>query len=195
MRRPDNLRGQRTRTRIAQVTARLIAEHGMSDWAAAKRKACRELGLPGDDGLPTNDEVEQALRDYNTLFRSTTHAASLRLQRQAAMDWMERLAEWQPLLIGGVAEGWATSHSDVCLELAAEDPKTVELALINAGVEYSAAGSNNAASDAVALLVERSGVALRIFIVTPQQRRHRSRRDGDARLSLGDVKAALDAPA
>ena len=51
---------------------------------------------------------------------------------------MERLAAWKPVLIGGVAAGWATAHSDVRLELEAEDPKAVELALINAGVDYTA---------------------------------------------------------
>ena len=55
MSRPDSLATQRTRVRIAQATARLIAEHGLTDWAAAKRKACRELGLPERATLPAND--------------------------------------------------------------------------------------------------------------------------------------------
>ena len=43
---PDSPRALRNRSRIAQTAARLIAEHGLTDWNAAKRKACRELGLP-----------------------------------------------------------------------------------------------------------------------------------------------------
>ncbi len=135
---PASSQGQRNRARIAQVAARLIAEHGLTDWAAARRKACRELGFGERERLPANEEIEQALRDYNSLYQPQAQAASLRAQRLAALDWMERLAQWQPLLVGGVAAGWATEHSDVRVELEAEDPKSVELALINAGIEYTA---------------------------------------------------------
>ena len=165
----------------------------MGDWAAAKRKACRELGLPDDDGLPTNDEVEQALRDYNTLFRSTTHDATLRARRAAALEWMTRLSEWHPVLVGGVAEGWATSHSDVTLELEAEDAKSVELWLINAGVAYKSAAAN--ADDAVALFLDQPEAAIRLVIVTPHRRRHRSRRDDDIRMTVEELRAALNAKA
>jgi hypothetical protein len=80
MARPESPRGLRSRTLIAQAAARLIAEHGLSDWSAAKRKACRELGLSDSEPLPANDEVEQALRNYNSLFRPEAQAASLREQ-------------------------------------------------------------------------------------------------------------------
>jgi hypothetical protein len=39
-------------------------------------------------------------------------------------------------LVGAVAEGWATEHSDIRIELCADDSKAVELALLNAGVDY-----------------------------------------------------------
>jgi hypothetical protein len=115
MPRPDSLAMQRTRARIAQATARLIAEHGLTDWAAAKKKACHELGLPERATLPANDEVEQALHEYNALFRNGSQPLSLRAQREAAMRWMDDLSRWYPVLIGGAAAGWATEHSDVHL--------------------------------------------------------------------------------
>jgi hypothetical protein len=180
-------REQRQRARIAQAAARLIAEHGLSDWSAAKRKACRELGLADNEALPGNDEVEQALRDYNSLFRPDAHAASLREQRQAALQWMDRLSTWTPVLTGGVAAGWATAHSDIRLELEAEDPKAVELALINAGIDYRAAPSSAHAE----LLVGDGIAAVRLRVVTPLQRRNRLRRDDDARLGAPELRALL----
>jgi hypothetical protein len=193
MRRPAALRGQRSRTLIAQVTARLVAEHGMSDWTAAKRKACRELGLSGEEGLPSNDEVEQELRNYNTLFRSTTHDATLRARRVTALEWMTRLSQWHPVLIGGVAEGWATSHSDVTLELEAEDAKAVELGLINAAIAYTSAASGS--DEAVTLHIDHPETAIRLWIVSPHRRRHRSRRDDDVRMTVEQVRVALGANA
>ena len=36
----DSSRDAEDRARIADVAARLIAEHGIADWSLAKRKAC-----------------------------------------------------------------------------------------------------------------------------------------------------------
>jgi hypothetical protein len=183
--------GLRNRVRIAQVAARLIAEHGLSDWAAAKRKACRELGFGEREPLPGNEEIEQALRDYNSLFQPQAQAASLRAQRMMALEWMERLSSWRPLLVGGVAAGWATAHSDVRLELEAEDPKAVELGLINAGIEYTPATVAAGTAPGARLNAGRGAAAVRLDIVSPQQRRNRPRRNDEERLSLSDLKLLL----
>jgi hypothetical protein len=183
----------RNRSRIAQTAARLIAEHGLTDWNAAKRKACRELGLPDREDLPDNEEVEQALRDYNSLFQPDEQPARLRRQRLEALDWMERLSRWSPVLTGAVAAGWATAHSEVRLELEAEDAKSVELALINAGVEYSCAPTPP--GGAVQLCVENPQATLRLVIVSPFERRNRLRRGKNAeaedRLGVAQLKAQL----
>ncbi|HSS70294.1 MAG TPA: hypothetical protein VLQ46_06530 [Casimicrobiaceae bacterium] len=197
MDRPDSTRGQRNRSRIAQTTARLIAEHGLTDWNAAKRKACRELGLPHRETLPDNDEVEQALRDYNSLFQCTEQRARLRLQRLEALRWMERLLQWNPVLTGAVAAGWATEYSEVRLELEAEDAKSVELSLLNAGVEYACAPASGGSTPQVQLRIERPEATLRLVIVSPLERRNRRRRgrngDADDRLGVAQLKALLDA--
>ncbi|MEO8738919.1 MAG: UDP-N-acetylmuramate--alanine ligase [Casimicrobiaceae bacterium] len=181
---------QRNRARIAQVAARLIAEHGLADWSLAKRKACRELGLADNEALPGNEELEEALRNYNTLFRPDAQAASLREQRRLALDWMERLSAWNPLLIGGVAAGWATEHSEVRVELEAEDPKTVELALINGGIDYQP--DDITAQSATQLVAGRGARTVRLVIASPLQRRNRPRRDDDARLGIAELKALLE---
>lgn len=186
---PPRSREQRQRTRIAQNAARLIAEHGLSDWSAAKRKACRELGLADNEPLPGNEEVEKALRDYNSLFRRDAQAASLREQRRVALRWMDQLSAWSPVLTGGVAAGWATAHSEVRLELEAEDPKGVELSLINAGVDYAAAPGGAQGE----LVAGRGSAAVRLHIVTPLQRRNRTRRDDDVRLDATELRALLAA--
>ena len=176
MPRIDSPRTQRNRARIAQGAARLIAEHGLNDWQAAKRKARRHLGLPDHEALPGNEEVEQALRDYNTLFQSTAQTISLRSQRVDALGWMERLSQWKPLLTGAVAAGWATEHSEVRLELEAEDAKSVELSLINAGIAYASVPAQHGDGQPQ-LRVESPQATIRLVIVSPQQRRNRPRRE------------------
>jgi len=192
--RPDSPRALRNRTRIAQAAARLIAEHGFADWSVAKRKACRELGLPAHESLPGNEEVEQALRDYNSLFRATTQPVSLRAQRVAALRWMEQLSRWDPVLTGAVAAGWATEHSEVRLELEAEDAKAVELGLINEGVAYAQVPAPGLET-APQLRIESPAATVRLVILSPQQRRNRPRRErsgaSEDRLTLPQLRALL----
>ena len=198
-RRPEFPRAQRNRARIAQIAARLIAEHGLTDWDAAKRKACRQLGLPDREALPGNEEIEQALRDYNTLFRSEEHPAGLHRQRVDALRWMERLSQWNPVLTGAVAAGWATAHSEIRLELEADDAKAVELSLINAGVEYEPAPSPKGVPHRAQLRIEAPDGSLRVVIVSPQERRSRPRREGappgEERLTIAQLRALLDSEA
>lgn len=188
--RTDTLRRERDRIRIAQAAARLIAEHGITDWTLAKRKAARQLMLPETTGLPSNDEIEAALADHHALFGGDAHLAALRRQRVEALGWMRRLAQWEPLLVGGVAEGWASEHSDVRLELVADDPKSVEIALAGDGVAYAALPPR-ADDTAAHLRIDSSRAAVRLAIVTAQQRRNRPRRDDEARLDIGELVEVL----
>lgn len=180
------------RARIAQAAARLIVDHGLGDWALAKRKAARGLSLPEATGLPSNDEVEAALVLHQSLFGGEAHQRSLRAQRQRALEWMERLAAWHPLLVGSVAAGWAGAHADVRIELAADDAKEVEILLAGRGIAYRSAGGQAAATPTV-LLIDLRDVSIRIEILTPNDRRHRARADSAARLDAAALRALLDA--
>jgi len=188
-------RDAQDRTRIAQVAARLIAEHGIADWSLAKRKAVRQLQLPERAALPGDDEIESALVDYHALFGGEQHAAQLRAQREFALRWMQRLASFEPLLVGGVAAGWASAHSDVQLDLVAANAKSVELALLNAGIDYR---TMNADDDGPQRLhVDTPSGSLRLTVRTPDEARQRPRRDRHgmetARLTADELAAVLEA--
>ncbi len=188
-------RDAQDRTRIAQVAARLISEHGLTDWSLAKRKAARQLMVPEHAAQPSNEEIEAALVEYHTLFGGAEHAADLAHKRRVALAWMRRLADWRPLLVGGVAAGWAGPHSDIRIELVADDPKTVEIALAAQGVGYAArppASSEPDAMRAAELLIETSDQGLRLSILTPHERRQRPRRDGEPRLTADALAELLE---
>jgi len=180
-------RDTQNRLRIAQVAARLIADHGITDWSLAKRKAARQLMLSEREALPGDEEVQAALAEHHALFARDTHDDQLREQRVRALSWMRRLAQFTPQLTGGVAEGWATEHSDIRLELVAEDAKSVELVLLNAGQSYRALGSDR--DGAGELFLEDD---VRLSIRTPEQARQR-RRGTDTRLSADEVQALVSA--
>ena len=173
--------GSENRERIAQVAARLILEHGISDWTHAKRKAARQLMLPEREALPADDEVEAALAEHQEIFGGDEHVASLRAQREEALVWMRRLAEFRPVLVGGVASGWAGEHNDIRLDLLADDQKTVELVLINHDVPYRVGPMRSAEAPSV-LLIDTGRGGLRLTVRDEREARQRPRRGDDVRL-------------
>ncbi len=120
---------------IAAAAAPWILEEGM-DYGHAKRKARDELGLPDRCALPDNAAMDAALREHIALFLSDSQPHELRSLRRLAVDWMRRLAAFRPFLSGAVWSGLATRHSPITLQLFCDDPKMVDIHLINAQVEF-----------------------------------------------------------
>jgi len=122
---------------IATAAAALVVEDGM-EYGAAKRRAARDLGRrSGRRGeLPTNEQIEDEVREHIELFCAGTQPAELQALREVALQWMRRLASARPFLSGAVWRGTATRRSAVHLDLYCDDPKGTEIELINAGVEY-----------------------------------------------------------
>lgn len=125
---------------LAATAARLVVDEGM-DYAAAKRRAVKELGLPRRTRLPGNDQVEDEVRAHIRLFHGDTQPQELAALRQLALDWMERLAEFRPHVSGAVWNGTATRLSDIALQLFCDDPKSAEITLIERGIRYDAHSS------------------------------------------------------
>lgn len=126
---------------LATSAARLVVEEGM-EYAAAKRKAARDTGDRRGGSrieLPSNEAVEQAVREHIALFCADTQPAELAALREVALTWMERLAEFRPHLSGAVWRGTATRLSAIHIDLYADDAKAPEIALINQGIDYDTA--------------------------------------------------------
>lgn len=121
---------------LAAVAARLVIEEGL-EYAAAKRKALRALGPSHSRAaLPSNEAVENQVREQLALFHADTQPGELRSLRRLALRWLERLADLRPHLAGAVWRGTATRHSAVLIDLYADDPKAPEIALLNLGQRY-----------------------------------------------------------
>ncbi|MDO4796075.1 MAG: hypothetical protein Q4A28_09090 [Brachymonas sp.] len=120
---------------IAPTAARLIIEEGL-EYAAAKRRAVKELGLPARTPLPDNEQIEDAVREHIALFCADTQPRELAALRELALLWMQRLQAFEPLVGGAVWRGTATRLSDIYLQLFADDAKAVEIALIDQNIDY-----------------------------------------------------------
>jgi hypothetical protein len=131
------VRARELRRRIALEAARLMSEHGIRDFALAKRKAAERLNAGDEASLPKNSEVEEALREHQRLFQANEHPQHLRELREAARDAMQFFARFEPRLVGAVLEGTADRHSAVCLHLFSDTPEQVMLLLDEQGIDYS----------------------------------------------------------
>jgi hypothetical protein len=186
-------RDRQIRTEIAQAAAKLIIEHGLDDWTKAKRKAARQLGVNEQTNLPNTEELEQAIREYNTLFRPESQGALIHARRKVALDWMRRLIEFSPRLTAGVATGLASAHSEIRIELAADNAKQVELFLLRQQIDFDPAPIRHAGEECPQYRIASDEVAVRLVVVPLAQRRNLGRERADERLSIDAVEALLAA--
>lgn len=126
------------RSRIAHLAARIMAEDGIEDYATAKRKAARQTGVADARQLPTNEEIDEALRIYQTLYVGETHIERLRELREHAVEVMRDLDRFNPYLTGSVLSGNAGKYADINLHLYTDSAKSVEIYLLDNDVGFRA---------------------------------------------------------
>ena len=124
------------RLEIAAAAARLVAQDG-ADYGSAKRKAARQVlgDTPSRPNvLPDNDMIEEQVRQYNALFLADSQPARLFQLRTIALQVMEALQQFHPLLSGPVLNGTAGPHDEIYLQLFAESAKEIHIFLLNKNV-------------------------------------------------------------
>jgi hypothetical protein len=133
-----NKQQQLIRQQIAAAAARLMAEDGIDDFGHAKRKAARQLGAAETALLPTNEEIEEQLRTYHSLYQAEEQQQRLKALRSQALAVMRLLEPYRPYLCGPVLKGLAGRYSDIDLQIFTDDAKAVELLLLNRELPFEA---------------------------------------------------------
>ncbi len=182
----------RTRQELALLTARIMTESGLH-WHEARTKAARRLGVNLlTRNLPDEREIKAALTSQQALFEPD-HDANIAHLRAAALQAMQLLRHFEPVLTGSVADGTATAHADIELVLRADSEKDVELVLLNAGVGYRAIKASPKGG-AVFRCEDRDPV-VELTILGPGRPRQTGdgRQPSSARLGLAELNALLEA--
>lgn len=125
-----------TRRHIANLAAKLIAEEGVVDYAEAKRKAAKSLGVIAKELLPSNNEIEASVREHMAIFQSETQPVELYELRQVACQVMGELAHYNPQLVGPVWQGVANRFSMIEIDICADDIKAWEIFVLNKGWSF-----------------------------------------------------------
>jgi hypothetical protein len=121
---------------VAQEAARMMAEDGVSDYAYAKKKAGRQLGVMDINCLPSNAEIEEEIRIFHELYNSESQPQALRQLREDALVVMELFKRFNPHLTGSVLDGTAGLNSETHIHLFADSAKEVEIFLLNQQIPY-----------------------------------------------------------
>ena len=163
------------RGRIAHLAARLMAEDGIEDYALAKRKAARQAGTPDARVLPTNEEIDAALKLYRQIYQPDTHRERLRALRKTAVRAMREMIQFNPYLTGSVLNGNAGKYADINLQLFTDNAKAVELFFIDRGITYRAAQgrlySGEESRTVPVFTLSDDGVEIEITVLSPRDLR------------------------
>ena len=121
---------------IAAEAARIMATQSLSNYRAAKQKAAERLGANLRSSLPSNAEVESALRAYQCIYGGQQHIHRLQKLREVALSVMRSLESFYPRLVGPVLEGTADEHARVTLHVFNDPPDAVVIHLLDNGLVF-----------------------------------------------------------
>lgn len=183
------------RRAIASLAARMMAEDGISDYGLAKRKAARTLGVSESDGLPSNTEVDDALRDYLAIYEDEEQPARLLHLRRTALEVMNFLSDFRPYLRGAVLDGTATRFSRIELDLFADSAKEVEIFLLMHDIEHDSREPRQRLPESPETSLyfdwEEVPVTLAIFSINQERQQKRGDHSGKPLHAKASALAAL----
>ena len=135
------------RQMIAQQAARMMAEDGINDFAYAKKKAGKQLGVSEASVLPTNAEIEEEIRLYHEIYNADEQPLELEKLRKAALITMQLFERFNPHLTGSVLDGTAGKFAQTNIHLFADSAKEVEMFLLNMQIPFVSSEKSYRLSD------------------------------------------------
>ena len=195
MSKDPSFRRNQMREQLAYHAARLMAEDGITDYAFAKRKAAKQMGATDTHHLPSNQEVDEALHSYRTLYQHDSHPDVLYQLREEALAAMRMLEPFHPYLTGSVLNGSAGEQSDINVMLFSDDSKAVLLFLLKHNIEFQdgewrvRVGGHEETVPSYTLTGE-SGTQLHI-IVLPENARHSGSRHPETHADIAALEKLI----
>ncbi len=135
------------RQMIAQQAARMMVEEGIHDYAYAKKKAGRQLGVSENSVLPSNAEIEEEIRLYHEIYNADEQPLELAKLRKSALITMQLFERFNPRLTGSVLDGTAGKFAQTNIHLFADSAKDVEIFLLSQQIPFESSEKSYRISD------------------------------------------------
>ena len=127
---------------IANRAAEIIMQEGITDYHFAKKKAAKYLGYQSSDFLPSNDEIDHALEEYQKIYQVDTDASLVGKIKDEALMIMELFKKFNPHLVGQLIDGLIPKYPILQINLYTENMKEIEYLLLNNNIEFNLKDKN-----------------------------------------------------
>jgi hypothetical protein len=135
--------------------------------------------------LPTNLEIEDALRAYQALYQADEHPEQLQHLRRLALEMMRLLEAFSPHLTGPVLSGSAGRHAEIHLHLYTDDMKELEVFLLNREIPFrtreTRVWSGDASSVVPSFLISSTDADYSVTVLGTRHQRQPLRMTSDGR--------------
>tara|TARA_B110001469_G_C9504562_1_gene251776 strand:+ start:124 stop:723 length:600 start_codon:yes stop_codon:yes gene_type:complete len=124
------------RLTVAARAAEIIMEEGITDYLYAKRKAAKYLGLLSSDKLPSNHEIDLALKDYQNIYQEEVDSEIILKIKNEALTIMNLFKDFNPHLTGKLLDGLIPRFPKIQISLFTDNMKEVEYILLNKNITF-----------------------------------------------------------
>lgn len=131
-----------TRSIIAYRAAEIMMEEGITDYHFAKKKAAKYLGEQSFDILPSNDEIDQALQEYQKIYRAEVDSVLIQNIKEEALAIMSLFESFNPYLTGQLMEGLIPKYPTLQITLYTDNMKEIEYLLLNNKIAFDLKDAN-----------------------------------------------------
>ena len=127
---------------VARRAAEVIMEEGITDYLFAKKKAAKSLGLLTSDNLPSNQEIDNALKEYQNIFQEQVDSETILKIKKEALGIMTIFRDFNPHLTGQLLEGLIPKFPKIQINLFTDNLKEVEYILLNKNISFDVKDKN-----------------------------------------------------
>tara|TARA_B100000795_G_scaffold15920_1_gene10702 strand:- start:339 stop:980 length:642 start_codon:yes stop_codon:yes gene_type:complete len=121
---------------VARRAAEVIMEEGITDYLFAKKKAAKYLGLLPSENLPSNQEIDNALKEYQNIFQEQVDSEIINKIKKEALNTMILFEIFNPHLTGQLLEGLIPKFPKIQINLFTDNIKEVEYTLLNNNIAF-----------------------------------------------------------
>ena len=121
---------------VAMRAAEVIMEEGITDYLFAKKKAAKYLGLLTSENLPSNQEIDNALKEYQNIFQEQVDSEIINKIKKEALNTMILFEIFNPHLTGQLLEGLIPRFPKIQINLFTDNIKEVEYTLLNNDITF-----------------------------------------------------------
>ncbi len=165
-----------TTAQIAQRAAQLVCDQQQTSTPKICQQAALELDLAKKELPASVADLNNAAADYRKLF-SPSYDHDLLSLRKKALALLGFFQSFQIYLTGSVLKGSANKHSDLNLLVYSDDPKAIEIFLLNQQIDYSCRAKKTqfrqTDSPAIAFWFDNTQVHLQVLPNIAQHQNHK----------------------